>query len=112
MELSTIWNITCVVLAFAFIIFIHELGHFFFESNINIANKLNERRKAGETLTDAEKQLLKDVDALLAQANLDLDTWNIMTLEQRRPHHEYVARQFEAYMMEGKAPHDRRGSGD
>lgn len=28
MELSTIWNITCVVLAFAFIIFVHELGHF------------------------------------------------------------------------------------
>ena len=86
--------------------FIHELGHFFFESNINIANSLRARDNAagGGTLTDAEKQLLKDVDALLAQANLDLDTWNIMTLEQRRGHHEHVARQFEAYLMEGKAP--------
>lgn len=86
--------------------FIHELGHFFFESNINIANSLRARDNAagGGTLTDAEKQLLKDVDALLAQGGLDLDTWNIMTLDQRRHHHEYVARQFEAYMMEGKAP--------
>ena len=86
--------------------FIHELGHFFFENNIALANELIARDNAagGGTLTDGEKQLINDVDALLAQANLDLDTWNIMTLEQRRYHHEYVARQFEAYMMEGKAP--------
>nr|DAK96293.1 MAG TPA: crystallin beta/gamma motif-containing protein [Caudoviricetes sp.] len=86
--------------------FIHELGHFFFESNIAIANQLIARDNAagGGTLTDGEKQLINDVDALLAQANLDLDTWNIMTLDQRRYHHETVARQFEAYLMEGKAP--------
>lgn len=86
--------------------FIHELGHFFFENNIALANELIARDNAagGGTLTDGEKQLINDVDALLAQANLDLDTWNIMTLEQRRGHHETVARQFEAYLMEGKAP--------
>ncbi|MFC2752086.1 MAG: hypothetical protein ACFN9G_01850 [Cardiobacterium sp.] len=86
--------------------FIHELGHFFFESNIAIANQLIARDNAagGGTLTDGEKQLINDVNALLSQANLDLDTWNIMTLDQRRSHHETVARQFEAYMMEGKAP--------
>ena len=86
--------------------FIHELGHFFFENNIALANQLIARDNAagGGTLTDGEKQLINDVDALLAQANLDLDTWNIMTLDQRRSHHETVARQFEAYMMEGKAP--------
>ena len=86
--------------------FIHELGHFFFENNIALANELIARDNAagGGTLTDGEKQLINDVDALLAQANLDLDTWNIMTLDQRRYHHETVARQFEAYLMEGKAP--------
>jgi hypothetical protein len=34
----------------------------------------------------------------------NLETWNSMTLEQRRAGHEKVARHFEAYILQGKAP--------
>lgn len=33
-----------------------------------------------------------------------LETWNMMTLDQKRPYHEDFARGFEAYLFEGKAP--------
>lgn len=86
--------------------FIHELGHFYFETLTRIANDLRARDDAagGGTLTDGEIQILKDVDTLIGKAGHTLDDWNQMTLEERRYHHETVARQFEAYLMEGKAP--------
>lgn len=86
--------------------FIHELGHFYFETLVRIANDLRARDDAagGGTLTEGEIQILKDVDTLIGKAGLTLDDWNQMTLEERRYHHETVARQFEAYLMEGKAP--------
>ena len=86
--------------------FIHELGHFYFETLVRIANDLRARDNAagGGTLTEGEIQILKDVDTLIGKAGYTLDDWNRMTLEERRYHHETVARQFEAYLMEGKAP--------
>ena len=86
--------------------FIHELGHFYFETLTRIANDLRARDNAagGGTLTEGEIRLLKDADTLLGKAELTLDDWNQMTLEERRYHHENIARQFEAYLMEGKAP--------
>nr|DAX17134.1 MAG TPA: crystallin beta/gamma motif-containing protein [Caudoviricetes sp.] len=86
--------------------FIHELGHFYFETLVRIANELRARDDAagGGTLTEGEIQILKDVDTLIGKAGHTLDDWNQMTLEERRYHHETVARQFEAYLMEGKAP--------
>lgn len=86
--------------------FIHELGHFYFETLTRIANELRARDNAagGGTLTDGEIQILKDVDTLIGKAGHTLDDWNQMTLEERRYHHETVARQFEAYLMTGKAP--------
>ena len=86
--------------------FIHELGHFYFETLTRIANDLRARDNAagGGTLTDGEIQILKDVDTLIGKAGHTLDDWNQMTLKERRYHHETVARQFEAYLMEGKAP--------
>ena len=86
--------------------FIHELGHFYFETLTRIANELRARDNAagGGTLTEGEIQILKDVDTLIGKAGYTLDDWNRMTLEERRYHHETVARQFEAYLMEGKAP--------
>ena len=86
--------------------FIHELGHFYFETLTRIANELRARDDAagGGTLTKGEIQILKDVDTLIGKAGHTLDDWNQMTLEERRYHHETVARQFEAYLMEGKAP--------
>ena len=86
--------------------FIHELGHFYFETLTRIANDLRARDDAagGGTLTEGEIQILKDVDTLIGKAGHTLDDWNQMTLEERRYHHENIARQFEAYLMEGKAP--------
>ena len=86
--------------------FIHELGHFYFETLVRIANDLRARDNSagGGTLTEGEIQILKDVDTLIGKAGHTLDDWNQMTLEERRYHHETVARQFEAYLMEGKAP--------
>ena len=86
--------------------FIHELGHFYFETLTRIANELRARDDAagGGTLTEGEIQILKDVDTLIGKAGHTLDDWNQMTLKERRYHHETVARQFEAYLMEGKAP--------
>nr|DAS05755.1 MAG TPA: crystallin beta/gamma motif-containing protein [Caudoviricetes sp.] len=86
--------------------FIHELGHFYFETLTRIANDLRARDNAagGGTLTEGEIQILKDVNTLIGKAGHTLDDWNRMTLEERRYHHETVARQFEAYLMEGKAP--------
>ena len=82
------------------------MGHFYFETLTRIANDLRARDNAagGGTLTEGEIQILKDVDTLIGKAGHTLDDWNQMTLEERRYHHETVARQFEAYLMEGKAP--------
>ncbi len=33
-----------------------------------------------------------------------LETWNLMTLEEKRPHHEAFARGYEMFLFEGKAP--------
>lgn len=86
--------------------FIHELGHFYFETLVRIANDLRARDDAagGGTLTEGEIRLLKDADTLLGKAELTLDDWNQMTLKERRGHHENIAKQFEAYLMTGKAP--------
>nr|DAK58875.1 MAG TPA: crystallin beta/gamma motif-containing protein [Caudoviricetes sp.] len=86
--------------------FIHELGHFYFETLTRIANDLRARDNAagGGTLTEGEIRLLKDADTLLGKAELTLDDWNQMTLKERRGHHENIAKQFEAYLMTGKAP--------
>lgn len=85
--------------------FIHELGHYFLETLTRHASELRARNDAGEALTDGQKQIIKDADTILANlGGLDLDTWHSMSLEEKRSHHELAARQFEAYILEGKAP--------
>ena len=85
--------------------FIHELGHYFLETLTRHASELRARHDAGEALTDGQKQIIKDADTILANlGGLDLDTWHSMSLEEKRSHHELAARQFEAYILEGKAP--------
>ena len=85
--------------------FIHELGHYFLETLTRHATELRARNDAGEALTDGQKQIIKDADTILANlGGLDLDTWHSMTIEEKRSHHELAARQFEAYILEGKAP--------
>lgn len=71
--------------------FLHESAHFFFESY--------------KTLAAQNPEIAQDMQALLDFIDVDnLETWNGMTLEQRREGHEKVARAFESYLFEGKAP--------
>ena len=85
--------------------FIHELGHYFLETLTRHATELRARHDAGEALTDGQKQIIKDADTILANLGVPgLDSWHSMTLEEKRSHHELAARQFETYILEGKAP--------
>lgn len=71
--------------------FLHETGHWFLESYADIA-------KAAPAL-QADMQILLN---WMGVANLD--TWQNMSLDEKRAHHEQFARGFEAYLYEGKAP--------
>ena len=84
---------------------IHELGHYFLHTGLNIANTLEAKAARGEELSVGERQHLADMQATLNWLGLaDLQAWNALTFEQQRPYHEQLARGFEAYIMEGKAP--------
>lgn len=84
---------------------IHEFGHYFLHTGLNIANALEAKAARGEALSVGERQHLADIQATLNWLGLaDLQAWNALTFEQQRPYHEQLARGFEAYVMEGKAP--------
>ncbi|MBP7638877.1 MAG: hypothetical protein KBA18_13450, partial [Kiritimatiellae bacterium] len=81
--------------------FLHETGHAFLEMQFDMAGKL----QAIDELTEGERGLLSDADALLSWFGLrDLSEWQSLDFEERRHHHEKFARGFEAYLFEGKAP--------
>ena len=81
--------------------FLHESGHFFLETQVEIAAQLQGK----ESLTVGEKQLLQDTNALLKWFGVpDLATWYNLDFEEKRSYHEQFARGFEAYLFEGKAP--------
>lgn len=83
--------------------FVHELGHFFFETNTRIARDLT--AKPAENLTEQERQFLSDVQTTLDWFGVkDLAAWDAMSLNEQRENHEKWARGFEAYLYEGKAP--------
>jgi hypothetical protein len=92
--------------------FLHESGHFFFESDINLAAELN--RTAMETgdsfMNDGEKQLMADVSKMLkwhglqGTLNEQLNQWYTLSPEEKRAYHERTAESFERYLFEGKAP--------
>ncbi|MGE0444947.1 MAG: hypothetical protein AB7P99_06935 [Vicinamibacterales bacterium] len=74
--------------------FLHESGHFYLEAYNDIA-----------TQDGAPVEIRQDLGRVLEWLGAgDIDTWNRMTLEERRQHHEQFARGFEAYLFEGKAP--------
>ena len=84
---------------------IHELGHYFLHTGLNIANALEAKAARGEALSVGERQHLADMQATLNWLGLaDLQAWNALTFEQQRLYHEQLARGFEAYVMEGRAP--------
>lgn len=83
--------------------FVHELGHFFLETNTRIARDLT--AKPAENLTEQEQQFLSDVQTTLDWFGVkDLAAWDAMSLNEQRENHEKWARGFEAYLYEGKAP--------
>jgi hypothetical protein len=69
---------------------IHERAHFFLE----MLDDLSREFPAAE----AEMQVL------FKEWSLDRDTWNGMTLDDKRFYHEQFARSWEAYLMSNKAP--------
>jgi hypothetical protein len=74
--------------------FLHESGHFFFEATRHLSNQ-----------PDSPQQIKDDMNTLLSFVGVDdIDKWNKMSLEERREGHERVARAFEAYLFEGRAP--------
>ncbi|CAB3624721.1 GNAT family N-acetyltransferase [Achromobacter pestifer] len=74
--------------------FLHESGHFYLEVLTDIASQ-----------ADAPAAVRDDVQKLMAWFGVpDLAAWNALDLEAKRPHHEQLARGFEAYLFEGKAP--------
>lgn len=73
--------------------FIHESAHFFLEVMGDLVQQ-----------PDATPQVVEDFRTLLTWAGTDPDQWFGMSVDQRRDAHERVARGFEAYVREGKAP--------
>ena len=74
--------------------FLHETGHFFLEVMADVASQ-----------PGAPAEIAGDMGAVLKWFGVkDLATWNGMTLEQKRRHHERFAEGFEQYLLEGKAP--------
>lgn len=91
--------------------FIHESGHFFLEVQADLAARIQGQIDAGASVTDGEREIVADMDKLLAWFGVKgdmglsaLDIWHTMTLEEKRAHHEQFARGFEAYAFEGSAP--------
>ena len=83
--------------------FVHELGHFFLETNTRIARDLT--AKPAENLTRQERQFLSDIQTTLDWFGVkDLAAWDAMSLNEQRENHEKWARGLEAYLYEGKAP--------
>lgn len=74
--------------------FLHETGHFFLEVDAHIASQ-----------PDAPQQIKGDFQALLDWFGVeDIATWNSMSVDQKRDHHERFARGMEMYLLEGRAP--------
>lgn len=72
--------------------FLHESAHFYLEVLADLAAQPN-------------SPVAGDMQAVLDWFGVkDLATWQGMSLNQKRPHHEKFARGFEAYLFDGEAP--------
>ena len=84
--------------------FIHESGHYY----LDLLGRIHQDLAGREGLTDAEAQVVSDFETLLAWSGVkDAQAWFDMEAEAQRVHHEKIARAFEAYVFEGKAPDSR-----
>jgi len=93
--------------------FVHEGGHFFLEVHADLATKLQQEANVFglDSLRPEERAVLDDFNTTLAWLGVTgspelsaLDTWYLMTPDEKRTHHEQWARGFEAYAFEGKSP--------
>lgn len=74
--------------------FLHELSHHYLHVLADLASRPN-----------AAPAIAADMQQLLQWFGVaDLATWNSLTLEQQRNHHEAFAYSFELYLFEGKSP--------
>lgn len=77
--------------------FLHETGHHFLDMTMTLAAE-----------NGAPQALVDDANLLLRWFGVpNLTTWNRMTLDEQRPHHEKFAKGFEAYLFTGRAPTPR-----
>ena len=84
--------------------FIHESGHYY----LDLLGRIHQDLAGREGLTDAEAQVVSDFETLLAWSGVkDAQAWFGTEAEAQRVHHEKIARAFEAYIFEGKAPDSR-----
>lgn len=84
--------------------FIHESGHYY----LDLLGRIYQDLAGRDVLTDAEAQVVSDFETLLAWSGVkDAQAWFGMEAEAQRVHHEKIARAFEAYVFEGKAPDSR-----
>ena len=84
--------------------FIHETGHFMLETMVTISNELAHKASLQGELAAGDKQFLADTQNLLLSVGVDLETWNRLSPDEKRPYHEQIARTFEHYIMTGQAP--------
>ena len=74
--------------------FLHETGHEALQLYTDIAAR-----------ADAPQSIKEDTAKLLNYLGVEsLEKWHTLSVEEQRPHHEQLARSFEQYFMEGKAP--------
>lgn len=92
--------------------FLHEAGHYFFESDINLAAEIVRANRAlgDDTMTQGEQDIVRDVSQLLdwhglkGDIDAQLDQWFALSFEEKRGYHEKTAESFERYLFEGTAP--------
>jgi hypothetical protein len=77
--------------------FLHETAHFFLTTYAEMASDPN-----------APPKIQEDMQTILNWFGVpDLATWNAMSLEEQRKHHEAFAYNYEIYLFEGKSPNPK-----
>lgn len=92
--------------------FLHEAGHYFFESDIALAAEIAQGNNlmGADTMTPGEQEILNDVSTLFkwlginGDINEQIAQWYSLSFEEKRAYHEKTAESFERYLFEGKAP--------
>ena len=85
---------------------IHEVGHLFFENNMNLIKRL----LALETLNETQSKFLNDMNVLFTHLgisgpiNEQILQFDSLPFEEKRFYHEKFAESWERYAFEGKSP--------